>query len=371
MKVLLISVTAGFGHHSTANALADELTARGAQVQKVDLLEYVNKFIYKAVDKGYLFYTKHAPNQFGSLYRAMEKSSSVRSHFINDLVSELLAAKFNTYFDDFMPDVIITTHIFGAQVLDELKRRNEVACPVIGIVTDFTLHPFWNEVDRIEYIVTASELLNHRIAQRGIDQRRLLPFGIPIRPRFLKSVPKSQARQALGLREDENTILIMSGSMGHGNMLKVVAQLDLLQDPLQLLIVCGNNTRMRKKIEAIPLHHTKHVYGFVDNVDLMMDASDCIISKPGGLTTSETLAKRLPMVMVNPIPGQEEDNANFLVNTGMALATNKHFSVDEAVYYLFSNPRRLELIRQNIALFSHPDATQRLCDFIFDRYGSC
>ncbi len=369
MKVLLISVTAGYGHHSTANALADELAARGAQVQKVDLLEYVNKFIFKAVDKGYLFYTKHAPNQFGQLYRAMEKSTSVRSHFINDLVSELLAAKFNTYFDDFVPDVIITTHIFGAQVLDELKRRNEVSCPVIGIVTDFTLHPFWNEVDRIEYIVTASELLNHRIAQRGVDQKRLLPFGIPIRPRFLKSVPKAQARRELGLREDRNTVLIMSGSMGHGNMAAVVQQMDTLEDPLQLLIVCGSNARAKKKLEAVKLRHEKHVYGFVDNVDLMMDAADCIVSKPGGLTTSETLAKQLPMIMINPIPGQEEDNANFLLNTGMALTTNKHFSVDEAVYYLFSNPQRLELIRRNIALFAHPDATQRLCDFIFQKYG--
>lgn len=370
MKILLISVTAGYGHHATANALADELTARGAEVQKVDLLEYVNKFIFRAVDKGYLFYAKYAPNQFGQLYRAMEKSSSMRSRFINDLVSDILAGRFNKYFDEFTPDVIITTHIFGAQVLDELKRRNDVSCPVIGIVTDYTLHPFWNEVDQIEYIVTASELLNHRITQKGVDQARLLPFGIPIRPRFLTGVAQREARKMLQLQEDLHTVLIMSGSMGHGNMVEVVKKIDTLEMPLQLLVVCGSNEKAQKKLSKVTLRHPMQVHGFVNNVDLMMDAADCIVSKPGGLTTSETLAKKLPMIMVNPIPGQEEDNANFLINTGMALTTNKHFPVDEALYFLFSHPERLALIRKNIELFSHPDATARLCDFIMKKYGS-
>ena len=182
MKVLLISVTAGYGHHSTANALSDELTARGAEVRKVDLLQYINTFIYNAVDKGYLFYTKFAPNQFGQLYRAMEKNSSLRNHFVNDLVSDMLAGRFSSYFESFVPDLIITTHVFGAQVLDELKRRNVIACPVVGIVTDFTLHPFWDEVERLDYIVTASEVLNHKLAKKGIDLARVLPFGIPKNP---------------------------------------------------------------------------------------------------------------------------------------------------------------------------------------------
>jgi len=152
-------------------------------------------------------------------------------------------------------------------------------------------------------------------------------------------------------------------------MARVVEQLNTIEIPLQLLIVCGNNTRQKKKMADLQLHHKTFLYGFVDNVDEMMDAADCVISKPGGLTTSESLAKKLPMIIVNPIPGHEEDNANFLTNTGMALATDKHFPVDEAVYFLFSNPKRLDLIRQNIELYAHPDATQRLCDFIYEQYG--
>lgn len=368
MKVLLISVTAGYGHHSTANAVADELEKRGIELRKIDLLESINKFYYKAVDKGYLLSAKYAPRQFGKAYHSLERSNS-QSRFVNDMIAELLAKKFYDYFNDYDPDVVICTHVFAAQVMDELKRRNLVSVPVIGIVTDYTLHPFWEKVPRIDYIVIASELISHRCQMRGIHPSRILPFGIPIRPKFLTKLPKEEARKLLGLNVDTNTILIMSGSMGYGNMTEVVRRIDALEMPLQLLIVCGNNKKMYKKLEAFTFLHPTHLFGFVDNVDVMMDAADCIVSKPGGLTTSETLAKKLPMIMVNPIPGQEEDNVDYLLNTGMALHADQNFPVDEAVYYLFSNPRRLQLIEETIDLFSHPDATQRLCDFIEEKYS--
>ena len=173
--------------------------------------------------------------------------------------------------------------------------------PTVGIITDYTLHPYWEEVPRVEYIVTASELLTHRALKKGIAASRILPFGIPIHPKFNVPISQADARARLGLDPDRPTILMMGGSMGYSDNRKLILQLGLCGIPFQLLVVCGNN----KKQYAEMLHMaempdspcTLHPYGFVTNVEEMMSAADCIITKPGGLTVSEALAKNLPMIL--------------------------------------------------------------------------
>ena len=138
--------------------------------------------------------------------------------------------------------------------------------------------------------------------------------------------------------------------------------------PLQLRVVCGNNKKMQLRVEQFASRYEGECvvkpYGFVHNVEVMMSASDCIVSKPGGLTVSEALAKNLPMLLVDPIPGHEERNVDFLVNNGMAALITKHFPIDEAVYELFRNPVRLKTVRQTMQAIAHPDATERLAEFV-------
>lgn len=366
MKVLLVSVTAGYGHHATANAVAEGLTRRGAIVEKSDLLKYVSQLIFHMVDKGYLFYAKYAPRQYGQLYRLMEKSSAMKKYTITMFAAELLADKYNTYIREFNPDVIVATHFFSAQILDELKRRGEIDCPIIGIITDYTIHPFWNEMDCLDYFVTASELLNYEAEQKGIDLERVLPFGIPVHPKFMTKLEKREARQRLSIPPDKYTMLFMSGSMGHGDMVSMIEQVDALRDDLQILCVCGNNEKLCKKLKKLKTRNSLNIYGFVDNVELLMDAANCIVTKPGGLTVSEALSKKLPMILVDAIPGQEENNVDFLLNNGLAVHVTKRFSIGQAVYYLLSKPEKLTLMERGIDLLAHPDSTDRLCDFVMD-----
>ncbi len=161
---------------------------------------------------------------------------------------------------------------------------------------------------------------------------------------------------------------MMGGSMGYANNRKTIERLSLIKIPFQLLVVCGNNKKgynqLLSQMEEYEGPCTIHPYGFVDNVDVMMSASDCIITKPGGLTVSEALARHLPMLLVDPIPGHEERNVEFLLNNGMALAVTKTFPVDEAVYNLFKNPGRIDQIREVMAMTAHPDATEQLVDFV-------
>lgn len=371
MRVLLLSVTAGFGHHATAKAVSDQLKAHGAIVETIDVYEVINRFIKEAIDKGYLFSSKHTKEIYRLFYSLAENHG--QSYWSGafqpiNLINDLGAKKFARCIDDFAPDAIVCTHIFAAQLVDELKRRDMVPVPCYGICTDYTLHPFWEDVPRIEYVVIASELLTHRCVQRGVDRDRILPLGIPVHPKFNAPLSREDAAAELGIDPTRPTILLMGGSMGYANHQKTLERLSEIGQPFQFLVVCGNNKKSQSQLEHFAEEYQGvcaiHVYGFVDNVDVMMSASDCIITKPGGLTVSEALARHLPMLLVDPIPGHEERNVEFLLNNGMALAVTKTFPVDEAVYNLFTNPGRIENIRKVMSMVAHPDATEKLVDHV-------
>jgi UDP-N-acetylglucosamine:LPS N-acetylglucosamine transferase len=172
-----------------------------------------------------------------------------------------------------------------------------------------------------------------------------------------------EARKLLGI-ENKTTILVMSGSMGYGNVGDVIRRLDNMDMDFQMISVCGNNASLKKKIDLMDTRKKIYNFGFVDNVDLMMDASDCILTKPGGLTVSESLAKCIPMILINPIPGQEDRNAEFLLNNGLAIKTSETFPPDEAVYHLFHNESRKEYMIQMMRNIGRPYAADELADLI-------
>ncbi len=372
MRVLILSVTAGYGHHATAKAIGDMLTGKGAEVHTLDVYAYISNLIKTTIDKGYLFSSRHMQTLYRLVYQLAENNGA--SYFssapsIINIINALGASKFAKVLAGYSPDVIVCTHIFAAQMVDELKKRKKLDdITTIGIVTDYTLHPYWEDVPRVQYIVTASELLTYRCMKRGIPEERILPFGIPVHPKFNRYQSREDAAAQLGIDPAMRTLLLMGGSMGYADHVKILETLTRIGIPLQLLVVCGNNSKMKLRVDQFASRYeggcVVRAYGFVHNVEVMMSASDCIVSKPGGLTVSEALAKNLPMLLVHPIPGHEERNVEFLVNNGMAALITKHFPIDEAVYELFSNPARLQTVRQNMRAVAHPDATERLADFI-------
>lgn len=374
MKVLILSVTAGYGHHATAKALGDMLLQKGAEVETVDIYKYINRAVQQTIDKGYLLTSKRTPELYRVCYTLAENRGQgfFNTPKINviTIVNALGSTKFSHVVSDFAPDVIVCTHVFAAQLVDEMKKRGKVTAPVVAIVTDYTIHPFWEDVPRVKYIVTASDLLTHRAVARGISANRLLPCGIPIHPKFNTPISREEAAAQLGIDPARPTILLMGGSMGYSNSKKLIAQLASVELPLQLLAVCGRNQKQYKQLLAmqpnVPGKCTLHPYGFVDNVEIMMSAADCIVTKPGGLTVSEALAKNLPMILVDPIPGHEERNVEFLVNNGIASLVTKTFPIDEAIFQLFTNPVRLDTVRETMRAIGHPNATETLAEFVMN-----
>ena len=251
---------------------------------------------------------------------------------------------------------------YAQEVLNRLKEGGSLKVPCIGIITDYCIHPGWEDCGALERIVTASELLDYVARKKNIAPRQIAPLGIPTRPIFREQTDKAEARRMLNLDADRRTVLIMGGSMGYGNMLSNVGQADRMDMDLQLVCICGNNEKLRKQLTFLKARKPIIVKGFVGNVDVYMDAADCIVTKPGGLTVTEALCKNLPMILVNPIPGHEERNVEFLLNNGAAIRVTDSFSLGEALHYIFSNPERLELMERSIKNIAKPDAAVKICD---------
>lgn len=369
MKVLILTVTAGFGHHASAKALEEAFLERGVIAKTIDIYKEINKMLYNTVDKGYLFTTKYTTALYRKSYELADKKKNDENVVsVPQIVGAIYYQKSAKIIEEFAPDAIICTHIFAAQVANQFKRRSKSSIPVAGIVTDYTIHPFWQDVRNIEYIITASEFLTLRALRKGISADKIVPLGIPINPKFSAGGNRAEARKMLGI-DDKKTILVMAGSMGYGNIVSIVSRLEDTEGDTQILTVCGNNKNQYRKILKFKLgdpekYKNIHVYGFVDNVDVFMDAADCIVTKPGGLTISEAMAKSLPMILTDPIPGQEERNIEFLMNNGAAILATETFPLEEAVYTITNNPSRLKLMRESIESISHKNATRDIVDFI-------
>ena len=363
MKVLILTVSTGQGHKQTAAAVSQYFEKQGAECIILDAYKYISPFISDSLEKGYLLTTHYLPKTYGTFYEIFENKKNKDSHFsfflsVNNAVA---ASKVAKYIEKLKPDIVISTHIFCATVMTYVSKtlKNIVN---VGIVTDFTIHPFWEETE-MDYYITASHLLGHQCAKKGLPADKVFPIGIPVSEKFCTKIPKDKARCMLGI-DEKPTVMFMMGSMGFGNMPKMIAAIDSLELDFQILCICGKNEAAKRKIGKMAIKHKTYAYGFVDNVDVMMDASDFIITKPGGLSMSESLAKGLPAILMHPIPGHEIRNLEFFINNGISMAVTKTFTIDEAVYQMLSNEWKMENAGAGVSYIGKPNAVADLFNLL-------
>lgn len=360
MKAIILTMSTGNGHNIASNAIKRYLKAQGEEAIVIDAYKYFNKALSKLFEKGYHIGTKYIPHMYGKFYDSIEKhnpdSKLSWSKFSNSFVSR----QFARYISKQEPDVVISTHPLAAVLMTTYKEKKLVNTKTIGVVTDFCILPYWDMAD-MDFYTTANELIKNQLIKKGIPEEKIVPLGIPIDMKFSDSKDKSQARKELGI-EDKTTIFIMTGSMGFGNTENYILSLDGMKDDFQIISVCGNNKHMKNRIDLLNTRKKIYNYGFVTNVETMMDASDFIITKPGGLSVSEALAKNLPMILVNPIPGQEDRNKEFLINCGVAVGASRISPVDEVMFHLINCPERCDQIRKMQLELRKPNAAKDLGD---------
>ena len=366
MKVLILTITAGEGHNATAAAIRDALSARGADCDVLDAYLKTSRALYNIIAKGYLLTTSDFRKLYANTYARLErrKSNSFKPSLTRTSYA-MIARRIYQYILKAQPDVIVYTHVFAGMLLDVIRQRKGLPARTVGVLTDFAMHPFWEEVLRTDRVVIPSDLILPAARRKGLTTEQIVPIGIPIRPQFDTSLPPEEARRQLGLDPACPTVLLMGGSMGYGNLSGIITEMDEMEEHFQIIAVCGNNKKAKEEIDALSLRKTVLTLGYTENISLLMDASDCIVSKPGGLTTSEALVKRLPMIICNPIPGQEDRNAEFLLNNGAAMKVSPTVGLTDILHQFFHSPERARLMRASIDLIRKPNATSDLSDLIF------
>ncbi len=364
MKIMLLTAATGGGHLRAANAVEEYIRDNtGYDVITVDTLKAVNRLLDKTVCDSYLFMAKKAPALFGRLYKQTNK----QNHFANlvpklsGLFSNLLLPTIEAY----GPDAIITTHPFATEMAAALKADGLVSAPLICIITDYGAHRAYiaREVDA--YVVASQDMLPE-LAAFGVPEGKVYPFGIPVHGVFFDKSDSAMLLRQLNFDPQVPTVLFMAGSFGVSNIIRLYRELAATAVPMQIIVITGRNRRLyeafEKEVAAGAGAPTRLLY-FTDEVEKYMHAADLLVTKPGGLTVSEALACNLPMAVFDAIPGQEEDNANFLKTHDMCVRIQKGNFAQE-ISSLLQEKRRLQAMRENCAGFDKSQSIPNLLALI-------
>lgn len=363
MRILLMSVKAGYGHHSAAQAMIECFESHGIECKMLDTLEYINKLLGDSVQEGYLLSTKYLKKPYGKVYSHFDKKEDPYFKYSPLVIlSRQISKPLKKYIADYNPDIVIGTHSYAAVLMTILAHRCVINCPTFGVITDFTIHPFWESTD-LDYYILPDKLLTASAIKKGIPKEKILPFGIPVKKQFSTKEDKKEVRKSLGL-SDKTTVMVMMGSMGFGKLTNVISELDSYPADFQIVCICGTNEKMKQQIDEGTWQKKIYNFGFINNVHEYMDAADVLITKPGGLTTSEALAKKLPLILSNPIPGQEDRNIEFLTNSGAALNITETFPLHNALYQFFDSPWRKELLDTAVSNLGKPNSVEDIYEFI-------
>lgn len=329
-KVLLLSVSAGEGHMRAAAAIKEEILGRNPQAEVVilDTFRYASPLLEKVVLGTYMEIIKMSPVIYGYLYKQAERErpfSGFAKNEFNRILNRLAAPKLVDYIEKMQPQAILCTHPFPLGILTHLKDRGKCEVPIIAAITDFTVHSFWL-FDAVDCYLVAAEPLVNAFGAQGIPNNKVRATGIPIDPKFAVARNKDLLRQKWSLDQGLPAVLIMGGGLGMGPLAEIVKELASSGLPCQMIVVCGRNEPLRNKLLKLQptLAKKVEVHGYINNIEELMVACDLMIGKAGGLTSAEAMASGLPMFITDPIPGQEERNAEFLEKVGAARLVRGH-----------------------------------------------
>lgn len=364
MKLLMLYASAGGGHKKAAEVVKSYLQEQDPshQILLVDTLKEVNWLADKFCCDGYQLVAKYAPGIFGAFYKTADKESSLA-----DLVPTLTARmsrKLLPLIRQFQPDVILTTYHFSAQMVSHLKGTGQIRTPLVSIITDYGPHRAWISPHVDAYVVSDSGMIEKLMA-RGVPQAIIHPFGIPVESKFFRKQDTRNLRLHIGLDPQLPTLLFMAGSFGVRSVRRIYQEISELSDPLQCIVITGRNKTLYRQFQQLAArspHDTKLVY-FTAHVDRYMHASDLLLTKPGGLTLSESLASNLPLAVFGAIPGQEEDNEQFLLQHNMAVSIQEN-TCAATVSSLLRNPGRLAAMKNACKAFDKSDCASNICSLL-------
>jgi len=372
MRVLIATVTAGGGHLAAAAALDEAWrTLRPRDVvERIDILKFFSPLHRKIHSDGYVKLVEHAPELWGMLFGKTDHPKVARRLIrLRRAFPSQSRARLARHVRHFKPDAVLCTHYLPLETLGHLRKKKDDPQPfVVSVVTDFEAHALWMEPCVDLYCVAAEET-KARLVARGAAAENAIATGIPIGARFSVKPEARAVRKAFGLRDDLPTVLVLSGGFGMGPVAKILAELDKVSCNFQTLAVCGRNDELRRELAPQDRRHPTHVLGFASNMHELMAVADLIVSKPGGLTSSEALALGKPLLILDPIPGQEAANSDFLLERGAAVKMNRVEDLPYRLEQLLGSPKLAEMAKAAKAL-GRPKAAPAICQEVVRRLAA-
>lgn len=373
LKVAILSVSAGAGHVRAAQALEQCIIENypNAEAIHLDVMNYVPKLFRKLYAESYV----HIINRYPALWAYMyEKSDLVRSDksLIKKMrvsIERLNTKKLLKKMIELAPDIIISTHFLPPELISRMIKAGAKIPPSWVQVTDFDLHGLWVN-DHMTGYFAASKEVAFRMKARGIPKEIITVSGIPIMPVFSQKLSREKCAEELGLNPEIPTLILMSGGLGVGSIDSLTKHLLGIEEEMQIIALAGKNEQLLADLQALAKQHPGKIVpmGFTTTIERAMAASDLAITKPGGLTTSECLAMGLPMIAVSPIPGQEERNADYILENGAGLKAHDEIGVEFKVRELLKHPERLKQMSKNAKKISTPNAAKKVLEKVFGQY---
>jgi processive 1,2-diacylglycerol beta-glucosyltransferase len=367
-RVLLLSASSGAGHVRAAQALERAFAARGdCSVQHIDAIEYVSKLFQRAYDKSYISMVQRAPELMGLLY---DRTDQPWQHPRRRLALDRLNSQpMIRMLKQVQPDICVATHFLPAEIIAWLIAKKKLSAKNAIVVTDYDVHALWLCRTVGRYYVAIPEAAEY-LAGIGVPREIVRVTGIPVDPLFSVSLERATARSALKLDSCSPIILLAAGGYGVGPLEQLVRDLLALQKPWQLVAIAGKSEKMKKRLDEIArsadsLHSGSPrlvSVGFTTHMDQYMAAADLLVGKAGGLTTSEALARHLPMALIEPIPGQEFRNADHLLEEGAAIRCNNLPAAAWKIAKLLEDPSKMAAMRSAAAQMSHPNAAADIAE---------
>lgn len=364
MRILLLSCNTGEGHNSTAKAIIEEMEAKGIGCDMEDVLACLSPRISKFICNWHTRIYKYVPRLFDVGYRAFEITESDPDDTppLYDLL-RLGTGKLMEMVSRRDYDAVICTHVFAGMMMTEVRRKHDLSIPTFFVLTDYTRYPMTEQCVMDGYFIPHRDLIPD-FAIAGMECEHLHSLGIPVRPVFYTGISQSEARKQLDLPEDGLVVMLMCGSMGVGPIRKMARKLiDQLPEKATLVAICGRNEKLFESVSEI-LDPRLRVLGFTRQIDVYMDAADMILTKPGGLSTTEAAVKKLPMVLFNTIGGCETRNFDFFLSHGCALGSTDADETVDLAAQLALRPELRAQMRQRLSAYFAENSVQALAQII-------
>ena len=372
-KIMIFYGSYGGGHLSAARSIREYIETNyiDTQIQMVDCMEYINRVINKVTTTAYSEFAKKAPWAWGHLYKKSEQGVIAK---ISTDSNKLMSLKLLKLLQEFEPDYVISTHPFSSQMCAYLKKKNKINFKLATVMTDYAPHDQWLLYpEEVDFFFVAHNGMRDELIDKGISKAKVYATGIPLSTKFLEHYNKKEILSNLGLKQGKKRILFFAGGeygLGKNKTFEILKTLAEDFQNLQIIAIAGKNKNMKEKFEQVVENTSRHdsikILEYTNKVPELMSISDLVVTKPGGLTTTESLASGLPIIVINPIPGQEEENAQFLEENGVAIWLKKEDNVKEVLESIFNNPDKMLDMKIKARLLAKKTSTQDICKIILN-----